>query len=228
MARIFAITGAFGALGSEVARIAEGQGACVALIDAAGSPAETGEGGGILRLAGVDLTDAEQARAAVDAAANRFGGLDVLLNIAGGFTWETVADGAAETWSRMFRINILTALNASRAAIPYLTRSRAGRIVNVGAAAASRPNVGMGPYAAAKAGVHSLTQALAEELKPTGVTVNTVAPSIIDTPANRAAMPDDDASAWVSPREVAEVMLFLASERAGAVTAALTPVTGRL
>jgi NAD(P)-dependent dehydrogenase (short-subunit alcohol dehydrogenase family) len=86
----------------------------------------------------------------------------------------------------------------------------------------------MGAYAASKAGVHSLTQALAEELKADGVTVNAVLPSIIDTPANRADMPKADFSAWVRPDELAAVMLFLASEPASGVTGALIPVTGRV
>ena len=86
----------------------------------------------------------------------------------------------------------------------------------------------MGAYAASKAGVHALTQALAEELKGDNITVNAVLPSIIDTPANRADMPDADPSTWVAPSDLAAVMLFLASEAAGAVTGALLPVTGRV
>jgi NAD(P)-dependent dehydrogenase (short-subunit alcohol dehydrogenase family) len=85
----------------------------------------------------------------------------------------------------------------------------------------------MGPYGAAKAGVHALTLALANELKSDGVTVNAVLPSIIDTAANRADMPKADASAWVPPEDIAEVMLFLASAASGAATGALIPVTGR-
>jgi len=88
--------------------------------------------------------------------------------------------------------------------------------------------MGMGAYAASKSGVHSLTQSLAEELKSDGVTVNAVLPSILDTPANRADMPDADTSAWVSPADLAAVILFLASEEARAVTGALVPVTGRV
>ena len=121
-----------------------------------------------------------------------------------------------------------TASNASRAAIPHLKRSAAGRIVNVGANAALKASLGMGAYAASKAGVHSLTQALSEELKADGVTVNAVLPSILDTPANRADMPRADFAAWVRPEELAAVMLFLASDEASAVTGALIPVIGRV
>jgi len=122
---------------------------------------------------------------------------------------------------------VKTAANASRAALKLLRASPAGRIVNIGAAGAVKAAAGMGAYAAAKAGVHRLTESLAEELKADGVTVNAVLPSIIDTPANRADMPDADFSAWVAPADLAEVILFLASPAARALTGALIPVTGR-
>jgi NAD(P)-dependent dehydrogenase (short-subunit alcohol dehydrogenase family) len=227
--RVIAITGAFGVLGQAAAEAAAGQGARLALIDfAKDAPAGLPSGPDVLVLGGVDLTDAVQAGAAMDAVADRFGGIDALLNIAGGFTWETLQDGSIASWPAMYRLNVLTAANACRAAVPHLKRSAAGRIVNVGSAAALKAGMGMGAYAAAKAGVHSLTQALAEELKGDNVTVNAVLPSIIDTPTNRADMPDADFAAWVAPGDLAAVMLFLASEAAVAVTGALVPVTGRV
>jgi NAD(P)-dependent dehydrogenase (short-subunit alcohol dehydrogenase family) len=221
--RVMALTGASGALGTVVGRLAVERGWRLARIVRSPSPGEAG----VLTLDGVDLTDAASTTAAIDAAASHFGRLDALLNVAGGFRWETVADGSAETWVAMHRMNVLTASNAARAAIPHLRRSPAGRIVNVGANGALKPAAGMGPYGAAKAGVHALTLALANELKSDGVTVNAVLPSIIDTAANRADMPKADASAWVPPEDIAEVMLFLASAASGAATGALIPVTGR-
>lgn len=227
--RVIAITGAFGVLGQAVAKAAAAEGARLALIDFANeAPAGSPSGEGVLVLSGVDLTDAVQAGAAMDAVADRFGGIDALLNIAGGFTWETLQAGSIGSWPSMYRLNVQTAATASRCAIPHLKRSAAGRIVNVGSAAALKAGLGMGAYAAAKAGVHALTQALAEELKGDNVTVNAVLPSIIDTPQNRADMPDADASAWVAPADLAAVILFLASEAAVAVTGALVPVTGRV
>jgi NAD(P)-dependent dehydrogenase (short-subunit alcohol dehydrogenase family) len=225
--RVYAITGASGALGSVVANAAAAAGGQVALIDHAKAPADDAPADALV-LCGVDLTEANQASAAIDAVVERFGGLDVLLNVAGGFKWEKQEGGDWQTWHRLFLLNVQTAANASRAAIPHLKRSPAGRIVNVGANAALKPGLGMGAYAASKAGVHSLTQALAEELKADGVTVNAVLPSIIDTPANRADMPKSDFSTWVAPQDLAAVMLFLASEEAKAVTGALLPVTGRV
>ncbi len=229
LGRIYAITGAFGALGSAVARAAAERGARLALIDfAKDAPVHVPSGEDVLSLGGVDLTDANRAGAAIEAVADRFGGLDALLNIAGGFSWEKVEGTTGETWKRLFLLNVQTAENVSRAAIPHLRRSAAGRIVNVGANAALKASMGMGAYAASKAGVHALTQALAEELKTDDVTVNAVLPSILDTPANRADMPKADFASWVKPEDLAAVMLFLASEEARAVTGALIPVTGRV
>jgi NAD(P)-dependent dehydrogenase (short-subunit alcohol dehydrogenase family) len=127
----------------------------------------------------------------------------------------------------MYALNVTTALNASRAAIPHLVASGVGRIINVGALGALQAGSGMGPYAASKAGVHRLTEALAAEYKGR-ITVNAVLPSIIDTAANRTSMPKADFTKWVAPRELADVILFLASDAASAVTGALLPVSGRV
>jgi NAD(P)-dependent dehydrogenase (short-subunit alcohol dehydrogenase family) len=127
----------------------------------------------------------------------------------------------------MHALNVLTALNASHAALPHLAASKAGRIVNIGAMGALQAGSGMGPYAASKAGVHRLTEALANEWKGK-VTVNAVLPSIIDTKANRADMPNADFSKWVTAQELAEVILFLVSDAASGVTGALIPVSGRV
>lgn len=223
--KIVVITGALGALAKVVAEAARSRGARIAGIDYAPSQvAATAEG---IEIGGVDLSDAAQAKAAVEAAAKHFGRLDALINIAGGFAFETVGDGAIKTWQRMHALNLLTALNASQAALPHLAASDAGRIVNIGAMGALQAGSGMGPYAASKAGVHRLTEALASEWKGK-VTVNAVLPSIIDTQANRADMPKADFSKWVTPHELAEVILFLVSDAASGVTGALIPVGGRV
>jgi NAD(P)-dependent dehydrogenase (short-subunit alcohol dehydrogenase family) len=177
-------------------------------------------------LGGVDLSSAEGARKAMADVKAKFGRLDALINIAGGFRWETVQGGDIATWDLLYAMNVKTTLNASKAAIPYLLESGAGRIVNVGANGAVKAAAGTGAYAASKAGVHRLTESLAEELKNRGVTVNAVLPSIIDTPANRADMPNAAFDRWVAPADLAAVILFLASDEAKAVTGALIPVTG--
>ncbi|MBR0962942.1 SDR family oxidoreductase [Bradyrhizobium diazoefficiens] len=223
--KIIVVTGALGALGKVVAETAQSRGARIAGIDYA--PSQLQATPERIEIGGVDLSDAAQAKTAVEAAANHFGRLDVLVNIAGGFAFETVGDGDIKTWQRMHALNVLTALNSSHAALPHLAASKAGRIVNIGAMGALQAGAGMGPYAASKAGVHRLTEALANEWKGK-VTVNAVLPSIIDTKANRADMPKADVSKWVTPLELAEVILFLASDAASGITGALIPVSGRV
>ena len=223
--KVIVVTGALGALGRVVADEALARGGRVACVDHA--PTQVPATSDRLELGGVDLTDPAQAKKAIDAAAKHFGKLDALINIAGGFAFEAVADGDPKTWQRMYALNVTTALNASRAAIPYLVASTAGRIVNVGAMGALQAASGMGAYAASKAGVHRLTEALAAEYKGK-ITVNAVLPSIIDTAANRASMPSADFSKWVTSKELADVILFLASDAASGVTGALLPVSGRV
>ena len=223
--KVVVVTGASGSLGRVVAELALARGAKVAGVDHAASqmPATANR----IELGGVDLSDPAQAKKAIDAVASHFGKCDALINIAGGFAFEAVAEGDPRTWQRMYALNVLTALNASRSALPYLAASPSGRIVNIGAMGALQAGAGMGPYAASKAGVHRLTEALAAEWKGK-ITVNAVLPSIIDTAANRASMPDADFAKWVTPEELAEVILFLASDAASAVTGALLPVSGRV
>lgn len=223
--KVIVVTGASGALGTVVAEVALKRGARIAGVDhAASDVAPTAQR---MELGGVDLSDSAQAAKAIEAAVAHFGKIDALINIAGAFSFETVADGDPKTWQRLHTINVMTALNASRAAIPHLVASKAGRIVNIGAMGALQAGAGMGPYAASKAAVHRLTEALAAELKGK-VTVNAVLPSTIDTPANRASMPKSDFSKWVTGQELADVILFLASDAASAVTGALLPVSGRV
>lgn len=223
--KVIAVTGASGALGAAVVAALSATGVRVGAIDR--GRAIITPGASHFHVGGVDLSDPAQASAAIAAIASHFGRLDGLVNVAGAFAWQSVAEGDPATWSRLYAVNVLTALHASRAAIPHLVKSPTGRIVNVGAMAALRAGAGMGAYAASKAGVHRLTEALAAELKGK-VTVNAVLPSTIDTPANRRDMPDVDFSAWVRLDELAAVILFLAGDAASAVTGALLPVAGRV
>ena len=224
------VTGGLGALGSVVAETAAKRGASVALLDHAHAvPEGFAErlGTNTLIVGGVDLTSLAAAEKAMASVKAKFGRVDVLLNIAGGFQWDTIADGKVDSWDRMYAMNLKTAHNACKAALPYLLESGEGRIVNVGAGSALHAASGMGPYAASKSAVHRLTESLADELKLKGVTVNAVLPSIIDTPANRASSPGADFSKWVSPAEIARVVLFLAGPDARIVSGAHVPVYGR-
>ena len=220
-----AITGAFGSLGAAVVQAALEAGAQVAAIDRADAPAGV-DPGHAKCFGGVDLSDTAQAQAAIDNAAKALGGLDALVNIAGTFRFETLADGSPETFDLLYRINLRTAVAASKAALSHLPDG--GRIVNIGAASAFKGNAGVAAYAASKSGVMRFTESLAEELKERGITVNAVLPSIIDTPPNRKDMPKADFDKWVKPAQLADVIVFLLSEQASAITGALIPVTGRV
>jgi NAD(P)-dependent dehydrogenase (short-subunit alcohol dehydrogenase family) len=229
--KVIAVTGGFGNLGIAVGVAAIEAGAQLALIDRAPVPAANKLAAaltGALLLGNIDLTSLEAAQQALGAATRRFGGLDVLANIAGAYRWQTLADGDLADWDLLYTVNLKTAVVASKAALPHLRARGGGRIINVGAAAAGKAGKGMGPYTAAKAGVAKLTESLAEELKDQGITVNAVLPSIIDTPANRIEMPKADFSRWVAPEALADVILFLASDAARAITGAQLPVLGRV
>lgn len=227
--RCVVVTGAFGVLGAAVARKFVSQGARLALIDRLAPPpwARAEFGPPHQLLGGVDVSDASAAGAALRAVADAAGGLDVLVNVAGGFQWQPLAAGDHEIWERMFTMNLKTAVIACGAALPYLGARGAGRIINIGAGAASRAAAGMGAYTAAKAGVERLTESLAEELKDRNTTVNCILPATLDTPRNRADMPQADFSRWVAPEAVADVVSFLASDAARAVTGAAIRVSGR-
>lgn len=178
-----------------------------------------------MALGGVDLADEEAMEQCLARIRGEFGHLDALVNIAGGFAWETFSEGALSTWNRLYRMNVQTTFVATRALLPLL-RVEGGAIVNLGAAAATRAGTGMGAYAASKAGVARLTEALADELKDVGVRVNAILPSIIDTPANRRDMPDADFARWVSPRQIADVVAFLISPAAAAISGGPDPGVG--
>jgi NAD(P)-dependent dehydrogenase (short-subunit alcohol dehydrogenase family) len=217
------VTGGFGALGRVVAAAFAAQGGRVARIDLASTAPDAVKG--VIDLPGVDLTDTEAVDRAVKAAEEALGGIDVLVNIAGGFTWETLAGGSIESWERMFTMNVKSNATITKAVLPAIKASTAGRIINIGAGAALQAASGMGAYAASKAGVHRLTEALAAELADSSVTVNAILPSIIDTPTNRADMPGADTRKWVQPQAIADVILFLASPAARSISGALIPVT---
>lgn len=185
------VTGASGALGQAVVAGLAARGAPVIAL-AHGKPPAGGIGG-------VDLNDAAALAAAMAKVRERTDRFAGLVNVAGGFAWEKVEGGSLDTWDRLYRLNLRTAVAAAQAALPLL-KAGGGAIVNVGSAAAAKAGIGMAAYAASKAGIVKLTESLAEELKDSGVRVNAVLPSIIDTQANRADMPKADFSRWVTPR----------------------------
>jgi NAD(P)-dependent dehydrogenase (short-subunit alcohol dehydrogenase family) len=221
--KVVAVTGAFGALGGAVAKILTACGAQVARLDHAAAPAASGA----LAFGGLDLADDAAATGAMSKIVQSAGRLDGLVNIAGGFHFEKLEGGTLETWDSMYRMNLRTAVCCCKAALPHLLKAGSARIVNVGALGAVKAGAGMGAYAASKAGVAKLTEALAEELKDRGITVNAVLPSTMDTARNRIDMPTADFSRWVAPSAMGEVIAFLLCDAAAVVTGALIPVSGR-
>lgn len=175
----------------------------------------------------VELTD----RAALDALVARIlgthGRLDVLLNLAGGFAAGAIVDTTDAQLDRLVTTNVKTAFCCTRAVLPTMIRQRHGRIVNVTSRPALVGGGGVSAYAITKAGVAALTRAAADEVREHGVTVNAIAPSTIDTPANRTAMPSVDPARWVKPEEIAATLVFLASDAAASTSGAIIPVYGR-
>ena len=223
--RHIVVTGGLGVPGRAVGAVLAEHGARVVLLDRA--PAHDVPGM-VAVIGGVDLTDPEVTRLAFDQASERLQGFDGLVNVAGGFRWETLESGSLESWDALYAMNLRSTVVTCREALPRLVKAAGSGIVNVGALAAQKAGMGMGAYAASKAGVARLTEALAEELKDRGVRVNAVLPSILDTPTNRADMPDADTARWVSPRSLAAVIAFLLSDDASDVTGACVPVAGRV
>lgn len=163
-----------------------------------------------------DAGASEVLRAAGDAA--------VLVNGVGGFAMGAHHETSLEVWDRLYRMNVRAAASMSRAALPAMFARGAGAIVNVAAGAALDPPADMGAYAASKAALVAFTRSLAREVGPRGVRVNAVLPSTIDTPANRAAMPDADFSLWTRPEQIAATIAWLASDAASGVRGALVPL----
>lgn len=224
------VTGAGGNLGRALAHLFARRGARLVLLerDAAHLRQLYGDDNERQMLLAADLLVQGQVDAAVSAAQERFGGIDVLCNIAGGFRMgPPVHETPDEDWDFLFNLNTKSVVHAVRAVVPGMIASGGGRIVSVAANAALKGVAGMAAYCASKDAVIRITEAMAAELKDKGINVNCVLPSVIDTPENRAAMPDADPGRWVSPDALAEVIAFLASEGARAINGAAIPVVGR-
>ncbi|MBS0641274.1 MAG: SDR family NAD(P)-dependent oxidoreductase [Proteobacteria bacterium] len=227
--KVIIVTGAAGNVGRAVARLAAERGAAVTAVDALADPlnavvAALPEPARHKACAGVDLTDPAACEALIARVVGQFGGLDAVVTTVGGFTMGPLAETDIAVWERMFSLNVKTTWNIYRAAVPALRQRGGGGLVGVGSVAGLKGGGQMAPYAASKAAVLRLTESLADELRADRIRVNAVMPTTIDTPQNRAAMPDADTSRWVTPEEVAEAMLFLASSAASGVTGALLQV----
>ncbi len=175
-----------------------------------------------LQLVPLDLTD----EAALQKLVDDMGRVDVLIHLAGGFSMGKTHEYSLEQWQRDFDLNLTTAFLACKHSLRKMLEHGYGRIVTIGSRGAVEPGGQLAAYCASKAGVVALTKAIADETKGTNITANVVLPSVIDTPANRSAMGAENASQWVKPESLAEVICFLASEAAKDIRGAAVPVYG--
>jgi NAD(P)-dependent dehydrogenase (short-subunit alcohol dehydrogenase family) len=226
------VTGGTGALGQVVTRRLLLAGNSVATTWRADHEREQlvsdlGSVGDELVFVGADVTDPDGVDLAVDEAGSQLGGIDALVHLVGSWKGgQGVHEHSLETWTRMIDINLTSSFLCCRAVLPLMRKSEWGRIVLMSARTARFDRAGQAAYAIAKAGVGLLAEVISEENRSYGVTANAIAPSILDTPANRSAMPDADHSAWIPPQEVAATIEFLCSEEAGHLRGAWLPLSG--
>jgi NAD(P)-dependent dehydrogenase (short-subunit alcohol dehydrogenase family) len=226
--QVVLITGASGNLGQAVVAAARAAGAKLALADrdTSANRERFGDDPSVVVVA-VDLLDADSVQGMAQAVVARFGRIDVLCNVAGGFTMgDPVHETSQRTWEFMLNLNARAIVYTANAVVPHMLAQGRGKIVNIAARAALQGKRNMGAYIASKSAVIRLTETMADELRTQGINVNCVLPGTIDTPQNRDAMPKADPDKWVSPAQLANVILFLASDAASAVHGAAVPVVG--
>jgi len=226
------VTGGTGALGRVVAAALHIEGAALAIThihdEQLGSLPESLKSEKTrLALIKADVTNEMQVKSAFRVAIERFGTVDYLLNIAGGYMGKTpIEQLELKDWDHMMNLNLKSAFLCSREALKVMSKKGSGRILNVSAMAGLNPSAGRGAYGISKAAVVTLTKIIAEEVKGTGVTANAIAPSILLTEANVLSSPNEDYSKWVKPEEVAELVLFLCSDAARSINGAVVELKG--
>jgi NAD(P)-dependent dehydrogenase (short-subunit alcohol dehydrogenase family) len=227
--KVFIITGAAGNVGATLAMLLIERGHRVVGVDrhTEALQARLGRAGAALLLPVADLSESAANAAMVAKVVAELGRVDGVAATVGMFAMASLTESASDLWEQMLRVNVLTALNLFRAALPPMRAAGRGSMVAIAAGAALRAPGGMSAYAASKAAVLRLVESTADETKRERIRINAVLPGTIDTPQNRAAMPDADPSLWVTTREVAEAIAFLLSDAASGITGAALPVPGR-
>lgn len=230
--KVAVVTGAAGNVGRAVSAAFAKRGARLALVDLNASALASAQAqlpaGTDSAVLAADLIDPTSVSDMVERVLSHFGQIDILANIAGGFTMgPPLHETEDKDWDLMMNLNARTVFNTSRAVVPHMIPRGSGRIVNVSARAATEGKGHMGPYCASKAAVITLTETLSAELKDHGINVNCILPGTVDTKENRAAMPDQDHGRWVPTAALADAIVFLCSAAADHVTGAALPVYGR-
>jgi NAD(P)-dependent dehydrogenase (short-subunit alcohol dehydrogenase family) len=218
--KVVLIAGGSGALGQTVVPAFSKAGAQVITVDR--NPPSIQVGGRVAMKA--DVTDEADVQRLVDDVIRTRGRIDALINLVGGFSTGRVIETDASLWQRMLTMNVTAAFLLSKAVLPHMVARGTGRIVHVAAWAAVEPFPGAAAYIVSKASLLALINVLALELSGSGVTVNGVLPNTIDTPANRASMPQTDPSTWTKPESIADTLLFLVSEEARQISGAAIPI----
>jgi NAD(P)-dependent dehydrogenase (short-subunit alcohol dehydrogenase family) len=228
--KVTIISGASGGLGQSVSRIFHKAGARVVIVGSHQEKVQAlaDELGHERTLPmAANLVDPAEAEAVVATTLERFGRVDVLLNLTGGFTGGTpVSESSDDDLNKMLDINLRTTYNLSRAAVKPMIAQKWGRIVNTGSRDALQGRANYSAYAISKAAVLRLTESMASEVKAHSITVNAILPGMIDTEANRQAMPKADYSKWVKPATIAETLLFLVRDDT-AISGASIPLYGQ-
>jgi 3-oxoacyl-[acyl-carrier protein] reductase len=223
--KVVLITGAKGGLGSSVTRRFLDAGATV--IGTSRSISHNDFSHVNFTALPVDFTKSAAVTAAVESIVGRFGKLDVLVHVLGGFAGgQTVSDTDDATWEQMRDLNLTSAFYVLRATIPHLRKTGSGRIVTIGSLTAVEPHANLGAYVTFKAALTNLVRTVAVENQDAGLTANVVLPGTMDTPANRKSMPGSDFSKWVRPADVADLVVWLADERAAHITGTAIPIDG--
>ena len=233
--KVVLVTGATGGLGRAVVKSLLEAGMTVAAVyrdETKLGELETQAGGKREALQGfrADVTDEQSVRELVEAVLGRFGRIDALLNLVGGYRGGADIAGTGEAdWDFLLLTNLKSAFLCSKAVLPAMMKAEAGRIVSVAArpAVEKKGRTKAGAYAVAKAGVVTLTEAIAEEGRKSNITANCILPGTIDTPENRRLLPAADFSKWTRPEDIASVLLFLVSDAASIVSGASIPVYGK-
>jgi NAD(P)-dependent dehydrogenase (short-subunit alcohol dehydrogenase family) len=227
--KVVLVTGAAGNLGRAVAATFDAAGATLVLVDLNQAVLEETfpRSNDRRLLLAANLMQAGSAQEAVQTALNRLKRIDCVCNVAGGFRMgPAVHETPADLWKLMMDLNAGTVLNMAEAVVPAMLAAGSGKIVNIGAGGGLRGGARMAAYSASKSAVIRLTESMSAELRDKGINVNCVLPGTIDTPQNRADMPKADPKKWVTPEDLASVILFLCSDAARAIHGAAIPVNG--